>query len=278
MTVMQNPPGMSGGYADPDSGRALFASLLVHRATDVDDVVGDHAEADPALHSNEALVTAPVEAMSAFGVVGVAYDCALYAVKVMTHGSGDTDWIVAGLMWAAEKKMNIASMSLWDNNGAVTPDEAPWEDIERAAQYAFNAGCLVVGISGNSGDRPKHWVTNPGRCPGVMAIGAVEEAKTWWTHSSYGPPELPPERAVEVTAPGVMIRSTYLGNGFAYYNGTSQACPHVAGAAALMKAIDPSLGPAQLRTRLRTTADDLGPAGQDEKFGAGLLNCINATA
>jgi subtilisin len=84
--------------------------------------------------------------MSAFGVVGVAYDCSLYAVKVMTHGSGDTDWIVAGLMWAADNKMNIASMSLWDNNGAVTPDEAPWEDIERAAQYAFNAGCLVSGF------------------------------------------------------------------------------------------------------------------------------------
>lgn len=210
-------------------------------------------------------------------VIGVAYDCSLYAVKVMSHGRGSTDSVVAGLMWAADNKVDVASLSLWNTNGADAPDEPFWDDIERAAQYAFKAGCFVVGISGNSGDRAKHWVTNPGRCPGVMAVGAIDQSKTWWAESSYGPPELPVEQVVEVTAPGVMVRSTHLGNSFATYNGTSQACPHVAGAAALIKAVDPSLGPAQIRARLRDTADDLGPPGRDEKFGSGLLNCIKSS-
>src|SRR5262245_40285239 len=45
--------------------RASFGGPLLHRTADVDDVVGDHAEADPALHSDEAFVTAAVEPMSA---------------------------------------------------------------------------------------------------------------------------------------------------------------------------------------------------------------------
>jgi len=46
--------------------RALSAGPFLHRPADVDDIVGDHTEADPTLHSDKALVTAPVEAMSAF--------------------------------------------------------------------------------------------------------------------------------------------------------------------------------------------------------------------
>src|SRR5215470_19439177 len=49
-----------------NGGRASFGEALVYRPADVDDVVGDDSEADPALHSDEALVSAPVEAMSAF--------------------------------------------------------------------------------------------------------------------------------------------------------------------------------------------------------------------
>src|SRR5215470_11935369 len=49
-----------------NGGRASFGEALVYRPADVDDVVGDDSEADPALHSDEALVPAPVEAMSAF--------------------------------------------------------------------------------------------------------------------------------------------------------------------------------------------------------------------
>src|SRR5262245_32986731 len=52
------------GGADP-GGSISFGEPLLHCAADVDDVVGDHAEADPALHSNEALVAAAVEPMSA---------------------------------------------------------------------------------------------------------------------------------------------------------------------------------------------------------------------
>jgi hypothetical protein len=59
------PAGVSGGPTKPGGGRdGLRDRVLFHGATDVDDVVGDDAEADPAVHSDVALVTAAVEAVS----------------------------------------------------------------------------------------------------------------------------------------------------------------------------------------------------------------------
>jgi hypothetical protein len=60
-----NPAGRSAGCNEPDDGRGgLGSGLLFHGATNVDDVVGDDAEPDPAAHSEVALVSAAVEAMS----------------------------------------------------------------------------------------------------------------------------------------------------------------------------------------------------------------------
>jgi hypothetical protein len=58
--------------------------------------------------------------------------------------------------------------------------------------------------------------------------------------------------------------------------GTSMAAPHVSGAAALILAHNPSLTAAQVRARLENFAVDLGPAGRDDSYGAGLLNVRNA--
>jgi subtilisin family serine protease len=212
------------------------------------------------------------------GVMGVAPECSLYAVKVMSNGRGDIDHVICGMRWAAENKMDVVSMSLWKRDGPTTDEEeAEWGKVQEAAQALIDSGCLVVGISGNSGNSDPHWVTNPGRCPGIVAVGAVDKQSAWWDESSFGPPELPVTQGVEVTAPGVEIRSTYLNGDFATYSGTSMACPHVAGAAALVKSLNPGISVDELREKLRASATDEGPPGFDEKYGAGLLNCLSAT-
>lgn len=60
----------------------------------------------------------------------------------------------------------------------------------------------------------------------------------------------------------------------ALFAGTSQAAPHVAGAVALMLAANPALGPAQIKTILANTADDIGDPSQ----GAGRLDAYRALA
>jgi serine protease len=56
-----------------------------------------------------------------------------------------------------------------------------------------------------------------------------------------------------------------------FYQGTSMACPHVAGVAALMLAVEPTLTPDEIEQFLEDTALDLGSAGHDNIFGHGLV-------
>lgn len=61
------------------------------------------------------------------------------------------------------------------------------------------------------------------------------------------------------------------GNGYAYYDGTSMASPHVAGVAALVWSANPTWTAAQIREALAVTAEDLGASGRDTSFGWGLV-------
>jgi len=89
---------------------------------------------------------------------------------------------------------------------------------------------------------------------------------------------------VELAAPGVSILSTVPGGGYASYNGTSMASPHVAGAAALLisAGVPDTSGNGrvndEVRTILTSTAIDLGSSGRDTQFGFGLVDVVAALA
>ncbi|MDB5527345.1 MAG: hypothetical protein JWR51_448 [Devosia sp.] len=210
------------------------------------------------------------------GMVGVAPDCDLYAMRTNKGGTGSEESLIAAMAWAVEKKLHVVSLSQWDFAGADEPHEAPWEELGRAAEELTKAGCIVIGISGNSGNRPKPWVTNPGRCPAIVAVGATNADQTWWQSSSYGPDDLPEERAVELVAPGNSVLSLLPGGYAAPGSGTSFAAPQIAGACALVKQLRPDLTPSQIRSVLKTTSRDFGPLGRDSKFGVGFLDCFAA--
>jgi len=76
----------------------------------------------------------------------------------------------------------------------------------------------------------------------------------------------------EVTAPGTLIYSTIPGGGYGNATGTSAACPHVSGAAALLRQVNPSLTVTQVKQVLMDTATDLGTTGEDNTYGWGLIN------
>jgi subtilisin family serine protease len=69
--------------------------------------------------------------------------------------------------------------------------------------------------------------------------------------------------------------TTTAGN-YAYYDGTSMATPHVAGAAALVWSHDTGCSNADIRSALDSTAADLGPAGRDVAYGFGLVQASDA--
>ena len=77
---------------------------------------------------------------------------------------------------------------------------------------------------------------------------------------------------IELAAPGVDIYSTSLYNGYDIRSGTSMACPHVSGVAALVWSCFPNMTRDQVRARLQYTADDLGDPGFDFYYGYGRVN------
>ncbi|MFB9981036.1 S8 family serine peptidase [Mesorhizobium kowhaii] len=209
-------------------------------------------------------------------MIGVAPDCDLYALRVNKNGSGRSEYLAAAIIWATGNKLDVLSMSQWDPDGADDPHELPWDDVSRAADDYVKAGGILVGIAGNSGTFPKPWVTNPGRCSGVVAVGGTKQDTKWWNGSSYGPDDLPELESVEIAAPGYAVNSIMPDGSVQAGVGTSFAAPQVAGACALLKQLKPDLTGADLRAILKKAARDLDIAGKDAKTGFGLLDCEQA--
>ena len=206
------------------------------------------------------------------GVIGVAPEADLYAVKVFPDNSntGNYSDIIEGLEWCINTHMDddpdndiqVISMSFGSYVNEGDPGIEPWIDA------AYNAGILLVGAAGNAGSGTDT-VIYPARYENVIAVGATDQNDNRAWFSSTGP-------AVELAAPGVSIKSTGLNGGYFVMSGTSVSCPMVSGTAALVWSAYPGYDNTQVRQRLQMTAEDLGTPGRDEWYGYGLVDAGKA--
>ena len=187
------------------------------------------------------------------GVVGVAPKVALYGVKVLdANGSGTFSDVIAGMQWAVDNKMQIASMSLGASRGN--------DSLKAAVEAMVKGGVVLIAAAGNSGGA----VGFPAAYPGAIAIAASDKNDKVASFSSRGP-------EVALLAPGVDVNSTYMGGGYSSLSGTSMATPHVAGLAALAIAAKGLSGDSAVRAALKAAATPLAgvpPAQQ----GAGIVD------
>ncbi len=209
------------------------------------------------------------------GVVGVAPGANLYAVKVLNRvGSGYISDVIAGIDWSVNNDMDVVSMSLGSSTSSTS--------LKTACDDAYEAGLVIVAAAGNSGDGNSDTteLSYPAAYDSVIAVGATGRYDTAPSWSNSGP-------YLELAAPGVGIYSTLptyrvtltrtYGYNYGTLSGTSMACPHVAGTVALVLFSDPTLTNEDVRLRLNTTADNLGPEGWDSVYGNGLVDAENAT-
>ncbi|MFC2165252.1 S8 family serine peptidase [Acidobacteriota bacterium] len=173
-----------------------------------------------------------------FGVVGVAPDASLYGVKVLDdRGRGKASDFIAGLEWAVENGAQIVSISLQIYNTTTY-------SVTDACDAAYAEGLLLVSSAGNTSGGS---VTSPADHPSVMAVSAIDEAYNFAWFSADGP-------QVELTAPGVDVYSTYRNGDYTFMDGTSMACPHVSGVAALVWASGPYENGSAVRFQLNRKA------------------------
>jgi VCBS repeat-containing protein len=144
--------------------------------------------------------------------------------------------------------------------------------LKTAMDTAGNAGVIHMTASGNDGLDTDSNASYPSNfnSPSVMSVAASDAADIRPSWSNYG------RTTVDLAAPGNEIVSTIRG-GYASYNGTSMATPHVAGAAALLAAYQPSLSVAQLKSTLMSTVDVL-PQWTGNVVSNGRLNLARAIA
>jgi len=197
------------------------------------------------------------------GVVGVAPEAELYAVKVLNkQGSGWVSDVIAGIKWSITNGMQVISMSF----GSTSDSQALHDECDKA----YNAGIVLVAAAGNDGPG-ENTVNYPAKYSSVIAVGATDENDNVADWSSRGP-------ELELTAPGVNIYSTYKGSTYGTLSGTSMACPHVTGTVALILSKNPSLNPSEVRGILQETAVDLGRSGYDSTYGYRRVNAYAAVA
>ncbi|MDO9461812.1 MAG: S8 family peptidase, partial [Alphaproteobacteria bacterium] len=200
-------------------------------------------------------------AINGAGVVGVAPEASLYGVKVLANnGSGQYSWIIAGINWAIQNKMQIVSMSL---GGGGAPAA-----LEAVCNAAHNAGVLLIAAAGNAGPG-MGTVGQPAKYKNVIAVSAIDSANVIAAFSSRGP-------EVEICAPGVQVLSTIPGGGYGNKSGTSMACPHVAGAAAVIWGAHRFATNVQIWNLMAATADNLGLPGWDALYGYGRVDVDQA--
>ncbi|MCK4575642.1 S8 family peptidase, partial [candidate division WOR-3 bacterium] len=107
--------------------------------------------------------------------------------------------------------------------------------------------------------------------------GATQWWFTPWYEYSYPPGLIKPDVAAPGGSPGITSLSYTNNTGYVGgWQGTSMSCPHVTGTIALMLSKDPSLTPEELDSIIEETCLDLGTAGKDNYYGAGLINALDA--
>jgi subtilisin len=210
------------------------------------------------------------------GVVGVAPGARLWSVKVLdSDGFGWISWLVCGVDWVTAQRdpqhhnrplFEVANMSISyvrpsGNNRSC--DDPRADMLHKAICRSIDAGVVYVVAAGNEGHNARR--NRPAAYDQVITVaaladydgrgggrGRVSDSCPYWTgmpddtlarFSNYG-------LDVDFVAPGVCVLSTWLHGRYAYLSGTSMAAPHVTGAVAVYRAMNPRATPQQVRMAL----------------------------
>lgn len=210
--------------------RAKIASSVEARLDDKRVVFEPSTQGDSAGHGT-----------ACAGIISsIAPAAELHSVKVLGAGGlGDGQAFLAGLEYAVNQRYRIINLSL----GTTKPQFfAPLHDL---LDRAYQAGCVVVAAANNL-PQPSF--------PSVFSSSLISVIKSTETDPlnfgfHFG-------EVIELTAPGVNIRTAWPKGGHRNLTGNSFACPHIVGVIAKILEKHPGLTPFQVKSALYAIAKD----------------------
>ncbi|GAA1861904.1 S8 family peptidase [Myceligenerans crystallogenes] len=248
-------------------------------------------------------------ARNGVGIVGVAPGVTMASVKVVNDdGYIYPEYAICGFVWSGLKGMDVTNNSYYVDPFMYwcsdQPDEAAAKEaVTRAVDFATHRGVVHAAAAGNAATDLSNNTTDasspndstavervinsgcediPTELDGVVTVSAIDSAANLAAFSNRGLGE------IDVAAPGAQILSTVTGHGYALYNGTSMASPHVAGVLALMKSAHPDWSPERMERKIRSQADDhecgpvtrgpacVGDLDENSFYGDGITDALDA--
>ena len=216
--------------------------------------------------------------------IGIAPEVSFMGAKFLDrNGSGTLANALLAMQWVVDPDSNPSTndgamvvSNSW-GGGAPSVNEDPANNaLCRALDAWVKLGAMPVFAAGNSGPRAQS-MGLPGACPSAFSIGATDANDAIANFSSRGPAVWKTGSIVkpEVSAPGVKIKSSIPGGGYAEFSGTSMATPHAAGALALIYQMQPSITVEKLGQLIKQTATKIG--NDPNTFGAGRIDILKAS-
>jgi len=200
------------------------------------------------------------------GVSGVAQHVSIMGLKFLTsQGSGTTADAIRAIDYAVENGAKVLSNS-WGGRGIN--NQALKDSIGRANE----AGVLFIAAAGNDGaNNDSSNASYPAAFDNenIIAVAASDQNDALASFSNYG------AVSTDVAAPGVNVYSLLPGNKYKAHSGTSMACPHVAGAAALIWSKNPDLTSKQVKQIIMESVDAV-PAFAGKMVTGGRINVQRA--
>jgi subtilisin family serine protease len=284
--------------------------------TDPGDVCPRLGEQSPTWHGTHVASTiGAIATNNSTGMSGVAWNVTVVPVRVFGPASAASDDVADAIRWAAGlpvpgvskqigRRADVINMSLGTTANCQTGDMV--RNVRDAIADARKAGTVIVAAAGNGADydaqhracepgpnnpQCRHYRENvntetPAGCPGVISVAAHDRNGNLAWYSNYG--------NVTIMAPGgdISVAQDYVINGrrasyplgvlsavkdgYAFFQGTSQAAPHVSGAIALALAMHPEWRgkPDEIDKHLRASAVRPRPGACPVACGPGQLDAV----
>lgn len=215
------------------------------------------------------------------GISGVAPNAQIMALRFIGNEGGTTADAVKAVKYAVDNGAKVLSNS-WGSEGDDPSDAAGNLALKEIIQYAQDKDVLFIAAAGN-GHQGVGYDNDSDSRPGIPAsydneniisVAAIDSANHLGGFSNWG------AKTVDIAAPGVKVFSTTVGGNYsdvvidilgANWDGTSMACPHVAGAAALYWSVHPEKNWRDVKSAILNSAKQI-PAAQGKMVSNGKLN------